>query len=368
MGRLTTRMSSLVRPRKRPVTRRPNAADPHRTSIRRIAISSGAQVVGAIGSGIISILAIRLLTSRLGPYGYGQYIILLSFVTGAALIVDLGLNGITYRDLAKDPGSAGKIIGANLGLRCALCFIATPVVILLVYFLYPQQRAELTLPSIVFSFDIFLTVLQTTLLSHYGSRVRGEVTATILFLGRLLFLSAVYISSRSGIGLDGIVICFVAADAVTAALSLVLVHRSIRISIGFQPRVWWLIFKRAAPLGVMQLVNTLYLYVDSIMLSILATNQEVAFYALGFGVIAVVGSFSNMFASALVPGLAVAEPETVKYTVERSLYAIVCVSIPIGIGGALLAGVNPDPQHDLKQQLWNKGSSFSPETPPKLSP
>jgi O-antigen/teichoic acid export membrane protein len=294
-------------------------------------------MLGTIGSGVISILVLRILTSRLGTHGYGQYIILVSLVTGATLIVDLGLNGITYRDLARNPESSGHIIGTNLGLRCGLCIAAVPLVILLVFELYPSQRSALMVVGIIFSFDIVLTVIQTTALSYYGSKVRGEVTAAITLAGRVLFLAAVYIASIVDKGLGGVVVSFISADAITATISIILVYRAARLIIRFEPRLWWMTLKRAAPLGAMQLSNTLYLYVDSIMLSVLSTDRAVAFYGLGFNVITIVGSFSNMFASSLVPGLAVSDSETVRRIVERALYVILCVSIPLGIGGLVLS-------------------------------
>jgi O-antigen/teichoic acid export membrane protein len=294
-------------------------------------------MVGTVGSGLLTVLIIRILTARLGTGGYGQYVILLSLVSGTIIIVDLGLNGITFRDLAKDPNAAGRIIGTNLGLRCVLCLVAAPLVILLVYLIYPSHRTTLMVPVAIFSFDIVVTVIQTTLLSFYGSKVRSEITAGVLFLGRFLFFGAVYLFGRAHLGLEGVVIAYVSADSVTTIFSVVLVRRAIRLIVRFDPRSWWSTLKRAAPLGALQLINTIYLYVDSILISVLSTNREVAFYGLSFNIITVIGSFSVMFGSSLVPGLAVASPEIVKRAIERALYAILCFCIPLGVGGVVLA-------------------------------
>jgi O-antigen/teichoic acid export membrane protein len=305
--------------------------------LRRVAISSGAQVAGTLLAGVIAVAVLRIMTSELGAGGYGQYIILLSFVYGAAVLVDFGLNGVTFAEIAREPERAGQILGRNLGFRCVLGIGAIPVVLALIYLLYPTQRGHLFLPAVLFSVDILLTVVQTTVLSYYGARVRSEIAAAILLAGRCLFLLFVYGSSRLSLGLAGIVEAFVSADAITAVLSVILVQRAVRISLKFQPREWWALLKRAAPLGALQVANTLYVYVDSVMLSLLSSNRNVVLYALAFNVIFLIGTFSVTFAAALVPGLAISNPEQVHHTVERALYVMFCVAAVFSVGGVLLA-------------------------------
>ncbi len=171
MGRFTARLSqnrAARRVRKVEDHKLKALSQPqHQAAVRRIAFSSGGQILAAIASGLISILAIRILTSRLGTEGYGQYIILLSIVTAAALIVDLGLNGITFRDLARSPDSAGRSNpnqprsqaraergGRAVGDSARLRVVSESTL------LFDDGRSCLLIRH-------YLTVVQTTLLTYY---------------------------------------------------------------------------------------------------------------------------------------------------------------------------------------------------------
>ena len=307
-------------------------------TVRRIGVSAGAQIAGSLGSGVISVLVVRLLTRHLGVDIYGQYVVLIAFSTAANIIVDLGLNGIVFRDLARRPQDAGRLIGTNLGLRGALSVIAMVAMLSIVYLIYPTERAVLMTAAVLLAADIPLTVALNTAGSYYGSQVRSEYSAGFVFSGRVIFLAAIVgVSVGPGLTLTRVAGAYVFADALVAAAALMLVHRSAHIVLRFEPRQWTATLRRAAPLGVMQLMNAIYLYIDSILLSIMSTNREVALYGLSFNVIAVLATFSNMFASSLVPNLATMTAAHVVATAERAVYIVTCASVPLAVGGVVLA-------------------------------
>lgn len=317
----------------------PDSVPPQQSAtVRRIGVSAGAQMAGSLVAGVITILVVRLLTRHLGVEVYGQYVLLISYSTAANIIVDLGLNGIVFRDLARRPQDAGRLIGTNLGLRGVLSLFAMVVMLALVYTIYPSERAVLMTAAVLLAADIPMTVAFNTAGSYYGAQVRSEYSTGFLVAVRLIFLAEVVgIGIGPGLTLTRTAGAYVVADAIVAIAALTIVHKSARIILRFEPRQWTATLRRAAPLGVMQLMNALYLYVDSILLSVLSSNRQVALYGLSFNVIAVVAAFSNMFASSLVPNLATMTASRVVATSERAVYIVTCASVPLAVGAVVLA-------------------------------
>jgi O-antigen/teichoic acid export membrane protein len=315
-------------------------------SVRRVAVSSSSQILSLIITSLIGLLVIRILATHLGPYGYGEYIILITLVNITILIVNLGLNTFIYRELALNPTDAGTIIGSNLSLRLAISVPGAFAVIGLGLILYGRHYS-LTPALYIAALDVPLTMTQDTVTAYYGARVRGEVQATIALIGKILFISSVAIyfgyflvsrqSSSNSAVLFVVMACYVGADASTALASIALVHRRIQIRPSLHWRVWWNVLSRSARLSIIQLINSIYIYLDGLLLSVISNARQVAYYGLAFNTIALVASLSNVIAATLIPGLTISNPATRQSVLDRTIYAFVCFSLPLSILGICLS-------------------------------
>src|ERR1700733_4757824 len=83
----------------------------------RVALSTMSQSSVAVVNALLAIIVLRIVTEHLGPYRYGQLRTVITFVTICSIITDLGLNGVTIRNLAKSPDKAQEIISDNLAAR-----------------------------------------------------------------------------------------------------------------------------------------------------------------------------------------------------------------------------------------------------------
>ena len=194
---------------------------------------------------MLALLLVRLLTVHLGPDGYGRYIILITLVNITILIVDLGLNSLIYRAIALHPKDAGSIIGANLSLRLAISVPSVLAVIGMGLALYSHHDG-LSPALYIAALDVPITMARNTVTCYYGARLRGEVSATLALVGKLLFFTTVavyfleHLEARSASHvLVAIFAFYVGADAITAVASSVLVHRRIRIRLSFRWSIWW---------------------------------------------------------------------------------------------------------------------------------
>ena len=75
-------------------------------------------IVAALGA-----IALAIMTRRLGPSRYGEFVVALAFYSTATLVTDLGVNALTGREIARTPERAREILSHTLGLRVALSVV-----------------------------------------------------------------------------------------------------------------------------------------------------------------------------------------------------------------------------------------------------
>jgi O-antigen/teichoic acid export membrane protein len=87
---------------------------------KKIYINTIAQIAGKLGTALISIVLIKILTNYLDVAGYGLYSKIYNYLSIFSVIADLGLYTITVREIAENrsnPTKVESILGNVLTLR-----------------------------------------------------------------------------------------------------------------------------------------------------------------------------------------------------------------------------------------------------------
>ncbi len=87
---------------------------------KKIYTNTIAQIMGKLGTALISILLIKILTNYLDVEGYGLYSKIYNYLSIFSVIADLGLYTITVREIAEhreDQKKIESILGNVLTLR-----------------------------------------------------------------------------------------------------------------------------------------------------------------------------------------------------------------------------------------------------------
>ncbi len=302
----------------------------------RVLLSTVAQMAANILTALLAVIVLRVATSHLGPHRYGQLVTVITFVTICAIITDLGLNGVTIRNLAKSPDMAPDIIGDNLAARVALCLIAIPVMGASAYFIYPSERPSVALGVAIMSVDVLFSAVTTTCLIYYSARIRLEVNALILVLNKVLYTAGIILAAYLGASVFGYIAATLFADGTIAALSLLIVRRQVRLRLRLNPRAWRRNLAGSVPLGIMQVVGTIFLWVDSFLISLYLGPQEVAFYGIAFALLVTVNSLSGSFMGSMLPALSRSSRDDLPAMLQTAFYVMVTLGLPIAVGGILL--------------------------------
>lgn len=174
---------------------------------------------------VLSVPVMAYIIHRLGPEGYGQWMAATALIAVSTILTSLGLRGAFVRGVSADPPSAPVALAEQMGLRLSLTALAAALAIL-------ACRALGYAPAVIWctaigAVGLGLTTIATTfgdLLQAFG---RIKTMATVNLIAGLALTGASALAAWGGSGPIAIAAAYLIGPAISAALSLVIVRRSI---------------------------------------------------------------------------------------------------------------------------------------------
>ena len=301
-----------------------------------IVLSASSQTITGAILALGSVAILRIATHNLGPQNYGLYALIVIYVNLVATLADLGIAGVTTRDMAKEGADKSTILGVTLSSRVVVSIIAIPFISGTAFVLYPHEPALFRVSLAITSLDVLFNALQTAAGSVFAVRVRGDYISLMNVSARTLYLCGVIVAALCNATYLGYIVAYVVADMLVAILALVGAYRSVPFRWNPNLREWWRAIATAVPLGAIQLANSIYSWVDSLLVSILRSSVELGYYSISFNVINVLLAIPGFLVQALIPTLVNAEPDEVERLLNRAIYILVCIGAPMTTGGIIL--------------------------------
>lgn len=254
-------------------------SEPARDVVGAVAVSAMAQLIGKAIHLVLNIVASIALIRYLQPDGYGEYVFVFSFAALFGLLSDFGLAKVAVRDMVREPSSAGVVLGTAMAGRlilAAISFVAAQLA-LVALGVSADLRIAIAIVSLLFVTEAMLSVtavFQMRLAMQYEALVSVVIQA----VDTVLILSLI----AAGAGLLVIVAAPVASGVVGVVVAYTLVRRRfatrLSVEISRLPRL----LIEAAPVGLTLVLAVIYLRIDSVLLGLLATPQDVGLYGAAF--------------------------------------------------------------------------------------
>ncbi len=304
--------------------------------MKQIAVDIGAQILGKVLSSLFGLLAITQICRYLTVEDFGGYTLAFSFLAFFHPVVDMGLNTIAAREVARDPGKVHSLLSGVICLKIMLAVAGVFLILGLVNMLgYPLTIRHLIL---VASFSLFNTVLGSfeviLIVSH-----RLFWLALSQVFSSIVFLFFIYGVMALGMRTSALI----AAQIFSATLSYVIVllatRGSFRLTMPARPGVV-AIFKQSLPQGIASLVTAYYFNIDVIMLSKLMDESAVAYYGSACRLLAFMIFIPHAMMMSLFPLLTRARlqgKKTFSAVFTFSFYLLMLIGIPVAIWATLYA-------------------------------
>lgn len=233
--------------------------------------------VGQIITSALSFGQIVLTGRYLGPNRLGELALALSIGSVLAIVVELGMNTLITRTVARTPERAGVLVSAAVLVRAALAIPA--LLALTVYMQVAQFNTETRLATYLITLGVILGSLSSVLVATFQGREQMGLGVTWLIASNALtlILTALVVWLRGG----------VVAFAVTSVFTeFVLLSLNLRWTRRFLHLTWRVsvdtireVFIGSLAFWGRNVFLTVYTYIDSIILASMAGDQAVGFYA-----------------------------------------------------------------------------------------
>ncbi len=287
-----------------------------------------------VGQKIISFLYFTYLARIFGPEDVGRYVFALSVTTLFSVFLDLGLANVLTREVAREPGSAGRLFGLTLAYKSmALAAVVGGVVGYAFALGYPAPTRQLIYLACA------VMVLDSVTLAVY-SVLRGlhtlvwESIGTVLMQATVAVLGvAVSLYTRD---LRWFMLALMAAAFTNMAFSLWRLKAS-GMSLGFRfSRSEFAALARIAwPFALAAILTRLYGYVDNLFLSYFGGDRAVGIYSVAYKVTFALQFIPAAFSASLLPGFStyfVSAPEKLADTFGKALTYLMAIAVPVSLG------------------------------------
>lgn len=296
--------------------------------------------LGTIALKLINFIFNVYVVRRLGDDRFGQYSTVLAFVGLFQIFAELGITQYVMREIAQERSKADALFWNLVILRLILALLGivgiTAGALSAGY--SPQIVLGVFLATSGFLFSAFDTPLETVLRANekLGHIAGYNVIYQLVFV---VLGSAFLVSGYSYISL---IIATLLGFPIKIGLEIWTIRRYqlSRLRFQIQPRLWPKLIRSGVPFGIISLALAVAFSIDTVMLSMFEPDHVVGWYNVGYRLIFNLMFIIGGFEEAIVPTLSrayVSEPGAVEQWYYRTVKYIIILSLPITLGGMLLA-------------------------------
>lgn len=289
---------------------------------------------------VISFSYFTLLARYVGPANLGKYYLAISFTTIFAIFIDLGFTNVLTREIAKEQGRASRWLGNVLALKLPLSALAFLAVILLINALgYDSLTKQLVyISAISMILDSFTATFFSVMRGFHN--LKYESMAAVIFQAIVLVLG--YGALRAGYGLLVAMGALALASVFNFFYSAGVLRYGLKVSLKlcFDRPMIREIMMISWPFAAFAVLQRLYTYLDSVLLSLLAGDIQVGIYQIAFKIIVALQFLPLAFIASLYPAMSSywqTNREQLAISFERAMNYLIIISVPIIVGAVVLA-------------------------------
>jgi len=291
--------------------------------------SAGARIIEMA----IALVIIGLTTRYLGDGGFGDYIIVITFVYIFSVIADLGLYSIVVREISREGANEEKIINNAFTLRfVAGFFILGSAFFVSLIFPY-SENVKMGIGIAAVGFWILSNI--QVLMGLFQKHLAMDKVAIAEILGRVIQLLFVLTCIELDLGFLYIIFSIFLGAIFNFVLVLLFTSKYIKIRLRFDFKFWKKILKQAYPLAVSAILVLIYFKLDTIFLSVMKTREAVGVYGLSYKILENLIFFPAMIVGLTMPIMSryiFTDRNKFKSVVQRTLNFLLIAVVPMIVG------------------------------------
>lgn len=305
----------------------------------KIAHNTLIQLLGKASSMFLALITVALITRYLGPEGFGQYTIIIAFLSFFGILLDMGIY-MTALQMISEPGRDGQKIFSNaftLRVIISAIFLSFAPFLGLLFPYPPMVKRGIFVATFAFFF-ISLCQLLHAIFQKELKMLSAELSEII---GKIIILFTTIMAIYFKLNLLFILVCLVLGNLVHFLIKYFFAKKYTVIKFSFDLTIWKEIFNKSWPIALSIIFNLIYLRGDTIILSLFSSSAEVGFYGASYKVLDVMTTLPIILAGLMMPLFTAAWVEKniqkLKQYLQVSFDACSIIAIPIVLGTQFIA-------------------------------
>jgi O-antigen/teichoic acid export membrane protein len=310
-------------------------------AIQKLAKNIGSLFVSQILGYFIAFIYSIYLIRYLGVENFGVLSFALALTSILTVFCDLGLTTLMTREVAKDKSLTNKYLKNTISIKLLLSIAVVIFTVVIINNLgYPQSELYVIyflLLSLIFTTfcGVFFSIFQAYEKLEYQS-IANVLNSILMFIGVIILIN--YNS-----GLIWISALYALVNGLILLYYLYISTSKFKFpfpKIEFDFEFWKTSIAIALQFGLIGVFSTIYIWIDSVMLSFMVNNEAVGLYNAAYRIITVLLFVPFVMNAAIFPVMSKlydSGGDSLNKLVEKYLKAMIIVSIPLGIGVTFLA-------------------------------
>lgn len=305
---------------------------------QKIALNSSFQAARQVALGIFGIVSVGVATRYLSIDQYGAILAALVLISLLSLATDFGVSAIVVRAMSRDPDRETAIQSSAFWVWVAATVPTALIILGLAQIAYPGEDGATTREATLVLMTIFpLMPFAGVALVRATVDQRVWVVSVSSIIARSAALAVLIAVVALDLGPLAVTGAFACGWVFDQLLALVLIRPRIEFAAGLhRARIWSLVLA-AVPLGLVMVINGLYFRVDALLISLLASEKDLAVYGVAYKAFESFLAFPQFVMVTLLPVLARLDfgDERFQELVQKAFTTMVLMALPIA-GFALL--------------------------------
>lgn len=279
----------------------------------------------------LGFVVIALLTRMLGTDGFGQYSTVFAYLFFVSVAADVGLGTLLTREISRPDADEARVVGSLVALRLLLVTLAALVGCGIAVLLpYPHV---IHVGIFITSLTIIAQSVSQVLMGVFQKHLRISIAATGDIITRAVQLIGLFLLWDKGIAyLLPVLWVNVIAEIIHAAIMYYSARRIVPFRLHVDWSYWREMLRHAFPIAASLIFTLIYFKIDTIMLSLMRTSQEVGVYAVAYKILEVIIFFPAMYVGLIMPLLS-------RHADDEKAFGVVFRRAFLVLGGGAIATI-----------------------------
>lgn len=287
----------------------------------------------------LALAVMPVATRYLGDEKFGVYSLASVLMYFVFLFNDLGLNTYFTREVARDTSAAQRWFANALSLK--LVTLLPALLFLPALWLVPSLNDQARWAIVIFcGYGILSSFFQLSFAAFRAYERMGY--ETLILVVEKIITSGIGIALLvQGHGLLWFCAAFLVGGAASLALSLLFIHKNFfPLTLSLEQRFSRELLRKALPFGLSMFLVNVYNHVGILMLTAMASAQEVGWYAAAYKLLSLTNLAPTILVTALFPALsreAFLGSEEAARIFTKGLKYLTFLALPMIAGAMVLA-------------------------------